>query len=340
MRVINARAPVRICDLGGWTDTWFGGPGRVCNIAVVPFVDVQLVVHDGRRRDHQVLLDVADFDDQYGFDVDDRPGRHPLLEETVAELLPPGTAVDVTLRSGVPPGCGTGTSAAVTVALVAALDGLTHGRSGPAAVARTAHRIETDRLGLESGVQDQVAAAHGGISAISVTEFPTADVAPVRVATKVPWELERRLLLVYLGAAHRSSDVHRQVIDRLVAEGGTAGELDALRQAAVRGERALRSGDLEELGRAMLDNSAAQAALHPGLIGGRARRVAEVAEAHGAIGWKVNGAGGEGGSMTVLCGPLAADRRRLERAVADIEGCRVIPVALSPRGVQRWSLRL
>ncbi len=27
--VIEASAPVRICDNGGWTDTWFGGPGGV-----------------------------------------------------------------------------------------------------------------------------------------------------------------------------------------------------------------------------------------------------------------------------------------------------------------------
>ena len=34
--MITASAPVRVCDNGGWTDTWFGGPGRVLNIAVSP----------------------------------------------------------------------------------------------------------------------------------------------------------------------------------------------------------------------------------------------------------------------------------------------------------------
>jgi len=23
LRIVNAIAPIRICDLGGWTDTWF-----------------------------------------------------------------------------------------------------------------------------------------------------------------------------------------------------------------------------------------------------------------------------------------------------------------------------
>ena len=33
-RVINAMAPIRICDLGGWTDTWFAETGAVFNIGV------------------------------------------------------------------------------------------------------------------------------------------------------------------------------------------------------------------------------------------------------------------------------------------------------------------
>src|SRR3974390_2337601 len=45
MRVVNAVAPIRICDNGGWTDTWFGGPGKVFNIGVSPYVKVQIHVH-------------------------------------------------------------------------------------------------------------------------------------------------------------------------------------------------------------------------------------------------------------------------------------------------------
>ncbi|MBU4179404.1 MAG: hypothetical protein KJ625_05615, partial [Actinobacteria bacterium] len=34
--VIFSRAPVRINDLGGWTDTWFSGTGKVLSTAVSP----------------------------------------------------------------------------------------------------------------------------------------------------------------------------------------------------------------------------------------------------------------------------------------------------------------
>ena len=30
LRIINSVAPIRICDNGGWSDTWFAGHGKVC----------------------------------------------------------------------------------------------------------------------------------------------------------------------------------------------------------------------------------------------------------------------------------------------------------------------
>ena len=46
-----------------------------------------------------------------------------------------------------------------------------------------------------------------------------------------------------------------------------------------------------------------------------ARAVIALARSHGAWGWKVNGAGGEGGSLTLLAGPSAPARRRLVDAI-------------------------
>jgi len=33
-RIINCVAPIRICDNGGWTDTWFAKTGKIFNIGV------------------------------------------------------------------------------------------------------------------------------------------------------------------------------------------------------------------------------------------------------------------------------------------------------------------
>jgi D-glycero-alpha-D-manno-heptose-7-phosphate kinase len=60
---------------------------------------------------------------------------------------------------------------------------------------------------------------------------------------------------------------------------------------------------------------AAQARLHPALISPDAWRVIEIARSHGAAGWKVNGAGGDGGSVTILCGEISQVKRAIVREI-------------------------
>jgi len=43
--IINSVAPIRICDNGGWTDTWFAGHGQIFNIGVYPYAEVQIAVY-------------------------------------------------------------------------------------------------------------------------------------------------------------------------------------------------------------------------------------------------------------------------------------------------------
>ena len=89
--------------------------------------------------------------------------------------------------------------------------------------------------------------------------------------------------------------------------------------------------------RPMCENTAAQAALHPDLVGAAARAVIGLAQSHGVSGWKVNGAGGDGGSLTLLAGPAAGATRRLVAALdAAAADWRVIPTRLSSEGVRVW----
>ncbi len=82
---------------------------------------------------------------------------------------------------------------------------------------------------------------------------------------------------------------------------------------------------------AMIANTEAQVALHPDLVSPLARRVIEVARRHGSAGWKVNGAGGYGGTVTVL-GP--EDPEELQRDLATLESLTLLPLQPSPEGVR------
>jgi D-glycero-alpha-D-manno-heptose-7-phosphate kinase len=324
--LIEASAPVRICDNGGWTDTWFGGPGRVLNIAVIPGVEVTIHATAGPGP---VVLNAESFGDRYPI-VPGAPrvARHPLLEAAIDALPPPADfAVEVSVRSAVPAGCGAGTSAAVAVALLGALAVARAEELSPRAVAYGAHRLEVDVVGAESGIQDHLSAAFGGISYLEIERYPEAT-----VRTLPAWEeLGPRLTLVFLGHAHDSSGVHRQVIDDVGRRGSEV--FTRLRDAAVAARDAVVARDLHAFGRAMIENTEAQRALHHALIGVDARRVIELAAAQGAIGWKVNGAGGEGGSVTILSDDPAA-KAALEQGIAAVDPrYRLLPVAVSSVGL-------
>src|SRR3954470_11772611 len=156
-RTITATAPIRICDNGGWTDTWVARHGKVFNIAVRPLVTVRIDVHARGTREARVVLDARNYALRYAPRLDASTwGPHPLLEAAFREIPPPdGADIEVTIRSDAPAGASTGTSAAVLVALLGALDRLGGGDRTPQEIATAAHAVETVHLGQQSGIQDQ-----------------------------------------------------------------------------------------------------------------------------------------------------------------------------------------
>jgi D-glycero-alpha-D-manno-heptose-7-phosphate kinase len=153
------------------------------------------------------------------------------------------------------------------------------------------------------------------------------------------WELERRLALVYLGKPHHSTAVHEMVIRGLENAGPDHPTLNQLRQTAVPTWEALAAGDFVTMGAAMQRNTALQAELHEALVSSEARRVIDIAQAHGALGWKVNGAGGSGGSLTLLSGADAAVKRTMLREIEqENELFQSIPITLSHHGLRVWEV--
>jgi D-glycero-alpha-D-manno-heptose-7-phosphate kinase len=338
-RVINSVAPIRICDCGGWTDTWFARRGRVLSIAVSPCVEVQIQVWPRAAGRERFTIYAENYEERYS--IGEPRGcydRHPLIEAAMEyAAVPEDLAIEVSIYSEAPPGCSTGTSAAVGVALLGALDCLTPGRLTPHQAAMAAFHVETRMLKQQCGIQDQIGSAYGGINFIEMTEYPECVVSRLSVPDALRWELEARLVLIYLGRSHSSSDVHRMVIRRLEESGMDAPELERLRRCAAGARDALAGCDLEAFGRVMVENTDAQADLHPELVGPHHRRVIEIAREFGAAGWKVNGAGGDGGSVTLMGPPDSSRRRQMIRAICSENPLfRHIPILLAARGLRIW----
>ncbi len=333
--VVVASAPTRVCDCGGWTDTWFARTGAVFHIAVEPRVQVCATARPRGGTAAVVDVDAPDVGDRFVFVPGRRPfGPHPLIEAAIESVgLPPGVDVSLSIRSDMPPGASTGTSGALGVAIIGALRGLAGAAVSALDVARAAHTVETERIGQQSGVQDQIAAAAGGINFVDIVDYPRAEVTSLDVPDAWREELEGRLLLVYLGRSHTSSAVHESVIRDAVTTGAAFPPLEELRQAARAARDAALASDFAALGEAMKANTEAQRRLHPALIGTDATRVIDLAGRSGAHGWKVNGAGGEGGTITLLANSRDG-RQALADGMAEMGGdLRVIPIRLAREGL-------
>lgn len=309
-RSVTVEVPVRACDVGGWTDTWFAGHGRVCSLAVGPAVSVRARAAPGTGA---VTIVVPAY--ETSFTVGSEPAEHRLLAEAVRQAgTPVGEDVEIMITASVPPATSLGTSASVCVGVIAVLDALRGEIRPPSSLASAAHAVEVERLGRQSGVQDQAAAAHGGANLIDIVRYPRTTVRRLDLPVALAVALDARLAHVAYGGPHDSSAVHIEVIGALADEGPSAPRLERLRQLAAAAGRALAAEDLDTYGAALTEATEVQAALHPALVSDAAHELIAVAGSSAAIGWKVNGAGGPGGSISILCRDGASRDRIIDEA--------------------------
>src|SRR5262249_37428675 len=177
MKEWRARAPVRFCDLGGWTDTRIVPHGAVLNFAARMYTYVTLGVKEGVSGVTLESLETDDgcsFRDIRGMEYD---GVLDLLKAAVTRagmeihgsgLYSARRMVTVQVRSDAPPASGLGSSAALGVAAIGAFSTYHHRHLLPHEVAREAQLLEGHDLKLECGVQDQFASAYGGVNFMEV----------------------------------------------------------------------------------------------------------------------------------------------------------------------------
>lgn len=354
---VSTTAPTRIADLGGWTDTWFARHGVVCHLAVWPGVDVRVAPAEGPPG---VNVQLHNFDRVWHWSAGTPPQAcpDPLIAACLDEAEVPDGAWHLEVTSRVPPGASMGTSASVCVAMLAALDSLRqrmsetpaagtaanrasagadgYDRSDDAAaeLARRAHRIETVRLAQQSGIQDQWAAAAGGVGLVEMDAYPDARRTELAITPATRTALDAQWLVVLLPRGHDSSAVHADVVQALAHAGPEEPRLVALRRCAREGAAALRGGDLVTYGRVLIANTEVQASLHASIVNDEAAQLIDVVRGPDTLGWKVNGAGGSGGSLSVLAASADARARLVARVAAACPWATVLDVRLAEGGVR------
>ena len=211
-----ARAPLRISFAGGGTDVppypqTHGG-------AVLSVTIDRSATADLRPRgDGDYHVESRDLRTRHAFAPDELGfnGHLDLVKAVLQDLAArrPGRGLDLTLATDAPPGSGLGSSSALVVAMLAAVGKATGRRWAPAELARTAYQVERIDLKIEGGMQDQYAAAYGGLNFIEFAGDDQVEVRPLPVAAEVMEALEQSLVLAWSGDSRTDDGILRRQVD-------------------------------------------------------------------------------------------------------------------------------
>jgi D-glycero-alpha-D-manno-heptose-7-phosphate kinase len=333
MRVIRAKAPLRLSFAGGGTDVP-PFPGQEGGLVLSATINRYAYGALSPRLDSQIRLESVDFGLSLNYGVDDEiifDGRLDLAKAAIRKMGRGG--YDLFLHSNAPPGSGLGSSSAVMVTLIGLLKEF-HGQPlTDYDVAQLAFDLERRDLGIKGGLQDQYAATFGGFNFIEF-EADRVIVNPLRIPSDVVHELEHNMLLCYTGRTRSSDRIIEDQTSRWTRGNDQAlAGLRAGKDLAVAMKNALLQRRLSEFGSMLGAAWEEKKKMSPKISNEFIDSAYEEARAHGALGGKVTGAGG-GGYMLFYC-PFQRKHRVATALIA--MGAQVTEFEFTSNGLTTWS---
>jgi D-glycero-alpha-D-manno-heptose-7-phosphate kinase len=334
MRVIRAKAPLRVSFAGGGTDVP-PFPEREGGLVLSATINRYAYGALAPRDDSQIGLESVDFGLSLNYGVDEEiifDGKLDLAKAAIRRMGRGG--YDLFLHSNAPPGSGLGSSSAVMVALIGLLKEY-HGRPlTDYEVAQMAFDLERRDLGIRGGLQDQYAATFGGFNYIEF-ESDRVIVNPLRIPPDVVHELEHNMLLCYTGKTRSSDRIIEDQTNRW--EGGDEHALAGLRagkELAVAMKNALLQRRLNDFGDLLGSAWEEKKKMSPRISNDFIDTAYAEARKKGALGGKVTGAGG-GGYMLFYC-PFQR-KHHVAEALLAMNGV-VTEFEFTTNGLTTWSI--
>jgi D-glycero-alpha-D-manno-heptose-7-phosphate kinase len=327
--MIITRTPFRISFAGGGTDLaayYEREPGAVLSTAI----DKYMYITVNERFGNTFRISYS------RTELAESPGEieHPIVRASF-EMLDVKTGIELVSIADLPAQGGMGSSSSFTVGILHALHALQGHVVTAKRLAEQACDIEIERLGEPIGKQDQYIAAYGGLQLIQFMPNGQVYVDPVICRPETLQELNRRLMLFFIGGARNARDVlgkQRMNTDEKMPA------LRRLRDLAFELKDILTLGrDLNAFGHGLHQAWEAKKCLEKSIHNSAIDEYYAKALEAGALGGKLLGAGG-GGFLLFFCEPHLQDkvRRALQplpetRFRMEPQGSKVIYV-----GSDRW----
>ncbi len=316
--MIVTQTPLRVSFFGGGTDFpdfYHDHGGAVLSAAIDKYVFV--IVKE--RFDDAIYInysrkEIVDSIDEI---------QHDLVREAMHATGVAG-GIEITTLADVPStGTGLGSSSAVLVGLLHAFHTYQGDLVTAEQLAQEACEIEIERLGHPIGKQDQYIAAFGGLRLIEFARDGSVTTERLSLPRGARPRLASRLLLFYTNRSRLAATILEGQRDNIPDRTEV---LSAMRDMAYAGVKHLTAGDLDALGQDLDGAWRLKTRLADDISDSEIDGHYQRAQAAGALGGKITGAGG-GGFLLLYAPPSHQDRVR--EALTTL---RELPMGFEPDG--------
>ncbi len=289
--MIISKTPVRVSFFGGGTDypDYFREfEGSVLNTSIDKYIYVTVNKIEG-LLDHKYRVAYSKL--ELCNHVDDI--SHPVVREVI-KYLGIDDGLEINIFSDLPARTGIGSSSSFTVGLLHSLYGLMGVMKSKEQLAHEAIHIEQVVLQERVGVQDQLAAAIGGLNHMRFSS-DRLEVNPLILSKERKAALQSNLLMFYTGLNRFASEVLKEQIQKTQEKKITT-ELKDIYDMVQKGIGILTDANksLDEFGTLMHEAWMAKRKLSSAISNDFLDDIYNKAKGAGAIGGKLLGAGGGG----------------------------------------------
>ena len=193
-----------------------------------------------------------------------------------------------------PSGTGLGSSSSFTVGLMQNLKCYKREYASKNDLATSACDMENNVVHTTNGKQDQYAAAFGGLNFYKFNKDGSVDVEPVLMDYRSYKQLEKNLIMLYVGGKHDASEILKEQSKNIVSESDKEEGQLKIMNMTYELKYELEHSNIDAVGRILDENWQIKRTLASGISNPQFDIWYEKAIKAGALGGKLLGAGGSG----------------------------------------------
>lgn len=318
--MLITRTPFRVSFFGGGTDYYeyfsqYGGSVLSTTIDKYCYLSIRNLPPFFEHKSQLTYSKIERFNEPSEV-------QHPLVRAALEYM--PTERIQIAYDADLPACSGIGSSSSFAVGLLQSLHALRDEYPDRMTLAKEAIHLERDLCNEGGGVQDQIAAAFGGLNRINFSK-DGYEVKPLEISQERRDEFQNNLILLFTGFTRFSTIIATEQQNRISA---TLSQLHEMKGLVDTAENILTKGNIDDFGRLLDHTWLLKRSLSNHISTPQIDEMYSKARQNGALGGKILGAGG-GGFML-----LYVPREKQEHLISCFSDLKVIPFNFENEGTK------